>query len=78
LAGNAVNAFCEITHEFSIQKEVSETCQNNFECVTNQCSGSVCVGLVEEIRAQTGILNRIWCGITNLFDDEGYIQCLDQ
>ena len=70
------NAFCDVDGRLYGQKELEESCHNNFECASNQCSNNECVGLVEEVRAQRSLLVSIWCRVTNLLDDEGYEQCL--
>ena len=68
--------YCDNDKGIKFQKEVEDSCQNNHECLSNECSDGICVGLIEEIREQTGLLKRIWCKITNLFDSEGYGECI--
>jgi hypothetical protein len=70
------DVYCDVDGRTYSQKLIEGDCQNNFECLSNQCSDGVCVGLVEEIRAQTNLLWKIWCKLINLFDAEGYEQCL--
>jgi len=41
------------------QKANGETCQNNFECLSNFCSNNKCVDLVSDIQSNTGILNQM-------------------
>ncbi|MGK0209489.1 MAG: hypothetical protein ACI83O_000766 [Patescibacteria group bacterium] len=76
ISGVATNVFCSIDRSFSSQVAVDDVCQNNFECSSNQCSNGLCVGLVEEIRAQTSILNKIICALTNLFNPTEFAACL--
>jgi len=70
------NVFCDVDGKTYSQKQNTGDCQNNFECLSNQCSDGVCVGLVEEVRGQTNLLIKIWCKLTNLFDQQAYEQCV--
>ncbi len=73
---SGVDRYCATGGSFSLQKVDGESCQNDFECVNNQCSKRECVELVGEIREQAGMLAKIWCWLTNMADSSGYDQCL--
>jgi hypothetical protein len=70
--------YCDNDQNVKVQKEIRNDCNNNYECLSNECSGGVCVGLIEEIREQASLLKKIWCKITNLVDDEGYMECINE
>ena len=70
--------YCERDGEIKSQKAVEDVCQNNYECLSNQCSDGVCVGLVEEIRAQTGLLWRILCTLFHPISEENRQECVDK
>jgi len=44
-----VQSYCNIDKIFIEQKEKESSCQNNYECVTNQCNDGKCGSLEEEI-----------------------------
>ncbi|MDP2924822.1 MAG: hypothetical protein Q8N99_00460 [Nanoarchaeota archaeon] len=72
------NYYCDIDGALYSQKELELECQNNFECKSNQCSDGKCISLSKEIKEQTGILRKIWCFLTNMFNKEGYKQCIGE
>ncbi|MFC1691147.1 hypothetical protein ACFL0W_03100 [Nanoarchaeota archaeon] len=66
--------FCSINKEFQLQKKEGDTCQNNYECVSNQCSNGKCVDLEKQIREnrvqieqQASTLQKILDWLKNLF-----------
>lgn len=56
--------FCDVTGQMSSQLAEGNSCENNFECSTNQCSSGVCVDISRQLEEQTGLLRRIlsWFG----------------
>ena len=70
------STFCDLDGKFKVQKLDDEKCFNNFECVSNQCSSGVCVGIVDEIREQAGLLKRIWCFLKSIFGNEDFESCI--
>ncbi|MBI2631809.1 LamG domain-containing protein [Candidatus Pacearchaeota archaeon] len=79
-----VNAYCDIDGQIKVQKTKDPSgewvsCQNNYECDSNVCSGGQCVEVNDIIKNTKGLkvlLFKALCRITNLFSDEGYNQCL--
>ncbi|MBW3001996.1 hypothetical protein KY338_02420 [Candidatus Woesearchaeota archaeon] len=58
--------YCDIDHAFKPQKQNSEVCMNNYECLSNTCSDGVCQSMGEQIKGiqkelaeQKGILEKI-------------------
>jgi len=57
------------------------SCQNNYECESNFCSGGQCVEinqLIGQASAFKGFFVRTLCRLSNLFDDDGYNACIGQ
>jgi hypothetical protein len=81
---DSVNAYCDIDGQVKVQKVKTSdgswaSCQNNYECESNFCSGGECVEINDAIREASGmkrLVFRALCRITNLFDSDGYNQCL--
>jgi len=59
--------YCDIDKNIKIQKQVSETCNNNFECGSNTCSNDECIDLGRELQETRGLLERILAWLTNIF-----------
>lgn len=72
------SSYCNVEGIFIGQKQDEQSCQNNYECLSNQCSDGVCVGLVKEIRAQTSLLWRILCTMFNPISDTDKQACFDK
>ena len=51
--------YCDISGEFFDQKQKGQTCQNNYECITNQCNDNICYSLSEELEKTQGLLKKI-------------------
>ena len=68
--------YCDIDDDAKLQKDIDESCMNNFECKSNTCSNNKCVGLVEEVRAQAGLLTKIWCTIIHPISKEKRCVCI--
>lgn len=49
------------------QKEETEQCQNNFECITNFCSDSVCYDISKEVEDTKNLVKRILDWLSSLF-----------
>ncbi len=56
--------YCSLSGELGEQRPLRSSCDNNFECQTNQCSSGICVDLVAEIEEARGMFERIanWFG----------------
>ena len=51
--------YCDITGEMKEQQPEAATCENNYECTTNQCSSGICQDLSRQLEEQTGLLRSI-------------------
>jgi hypothetical protein len=68
--------YCDIKNNLKDKKKYNESCENNFECWSNQCIEGECINLSKEIKSNTGWLKKIWCFLTNIFSSEEYEECL--
>ena len=73
---SGIPRYCDSTSEFIAQKADNSTCQNNYECLSNQCSDSTCVSLVNEIRGQKNLLVRIICWLSHPVDLQAREDCI--
>jgi hypothetical protein len=76
-AENLGKAYCGEDHNFKPQKELSATCQNSYECETNNCLDGECTSIISILEEQTGILDKILCKLQNLFNQEDYTTCVN-
>jgi cysteine-rich repeat protein len=74
-----IDSYCEVGKEIMSQVATGTSCQNNYECKSNDCSNGVCIDLVEEIGATKAFFVRILCRMSNLFAPaESYAQCINE
>lgn len=59
--------YCSIEGEFSLQLEDGASCQNNYECVSNQCLNAQCKSLEKELEETRGMMERILAWLDKLF-----------
>jgi len=64
---NNVPSYCDITGQTLGQKQISASCQNNYECLSNQCSNGVCIDIQKDIKETQGMLQTIMDWLKNLF-----------
>ena len=60
MESNNVPSYCDIDKTIKPQKEMEETCQNDYECKTNDCSDGRCVSTYN-------LLERIWDLLKRIF-----------
>jgi len=58
LIDDEVAKFCDISKDFVDQKSKEKSCQNNYECTTNQCIDGSCIGS-DEISMFRKAINKI-------------------
>ncbi len=83
--GKSFNAYCDITGKIKEQKTKLDdgtwaSCQNNYECSSNLCSGGECIEVREAIEKGKGIYNllvRVLCRLGNIFNEVKYGQCIE-
>jgi hypothetical protein len=63
--GNAT--YCDLSGQFSVQKADSSACQNNYECVSNQCYNAVCVSLEKQVQESNSLLQKIFAWLSKAF-----------
>jgi len=81
---DVMNAYCDIDGNVKPQKNMGNNdsfqikCQNNYECVSNQCSNGVCIDLGAQIETQSNFFKSLGCRILNVvsFGSVDYDQCL--
>jgi hypothetical protein len=59
--------YCGIDGQLHRQQALGESCQNNYECTSNQCSTGQCIDLSGQLREATGILERIFAWLRAVF-----------
>ncbi len=57
--------YCDIDEQLHPQKELEKSCQNNFECQSNQCSSGKCLDLDAKMEETQNLLQKIlaWLGV---------------
>ncbi|MBR9692782.1 hypothetical protein GOV07_02505 [Candidatus Woesearchaeota archaeon] len=64
---NGEAVFCSIEGEFSTQKTDGASCQNNYECVSNQCLNAECKSLDKELRETQNLIQKLFDWFGNIF-----------
>lgn len=62
--------FCGIEENLKEQQGTEDSCQNNYECLSNQCSDGLCVDLKElsnQLKETNSLLARILAWIERIF-----------
>ena len=62
-----IPSYCDISKEFKPQKAENDACQNNYECISNQCSNGKCIDLEKQLRETQSTLNRIMEWLRSVF-----------
>jgi len=81
---NSINAYCDLDGQVKQQKMKQSdggwtTCQNNYECYSNLCSGGQCVEINDMIAQVKGFKAtgvKILCKLASVFGIEEYDSCL--
>ena len=60
--------FCDISDNFIEQKVDNETCQNNYECVTNSCASEKCMNLEKELKETRNLIQKFMDFIWSIFN----------
>jgi len=80
----SINAYCEVDGQVKQQKMKQPngawtTCQNNYECYSNLCSGGECVeinDMIKEVKGFKATGVKILCKLADVFGIEKYDSCL--
>lgn len=64
LINEGSSQYCDMDDQLHPQKELDASCQNNFECQSNQCSSGKCLDLNAKMEETQGLLQKIlaWLG----------------
>lgn len=77
---NVYDAYCSYYGYIDPQRGDDASCQNNYECFSNECRSGQCVNTYVEVTKQANILVKILCRLTNFpllgGTEDGYQQCL--
>ncbi len=68
LVENGQTKYCDITKALNLQKNKDDSCQNNYECTTNQCNDGKCGSLMEELQKTRGLLQKVINWFNGLFN----------
>jgi len=71
---NTTPSYCAIGGAWILQRNENSTCQNNYECLSNQCSNGACIDISKQVKETQGALegiskmiNDIWNAIAGFF-----------
>ncbi len=64
---SGADSYCSFSGKFEKQKQLSELCQNNYECFSNQCSNKECVDIQKQLEETQGLLEKILNWFNKLF-----------
>ncbi len=68
LVESGMPKYCDINKKLVSQKDKEESCQNNYECGTNQCNDGICGSLSEDLKETKGLLKKIIDWFGKIFD----------
>jgi len=65
LLNEGSSQYCDMDEQLHLQKALDESCQNNFECQSNQCSSGKCLDLNAKMEETQNLLQKIlaWLGM---------------
>lgn len=65
LLNEGSSQYCDMDEQLHPQKALDESCQNNFECQSNQCSSGKCLDLNAKMEETQNLLQKIlvWLGM---------------
>ncbi len=64
---NGVSEYCGLQKTLEQQKSLNASCENNFECLSNQCSNGQCVDLQQQLQQNQNLLQRILSWLGSIF-----------
>jgi len=60
LVETGISKYCDISKSFNVQKDKKISCENDYECLTNNCDNGKCSNLSEEISGFKKFLNKFF------------------
>jgi len=67
LLSDGQNSYCGLSGNLETQKLEEASCQNNYECVNNQCSSGQCTDISKKLEETTSLLEKILDFFKRLF-----------
>ncbi len=64
---NGAPVYCDLSSELLAQKMEGAICQNNYECLSNQCSNGQCIDIQRELKETKGILESLFSWLRSIF-----------
>jgi len=73
-----IDAYCHIDGKISPQKTDGNSCQNDYECESNECSYGLCVSTLGELRESANFVKKMGCRILSIVSlgSYSYEECI--
>lgn len=77
--------YCDNDKKLKLQEEIGESCENDFECVSEFCSSGICEEFIEDVKEEviekeeqkeTGLFKKFICMIKSIFSGVDYKVCV--
>jgi len=62
-----IDSYCAFSGNFEAQKQLGESCQNNYECFSNQCSNKQCVDIQQQLQETQSLMQKILDWLKSIF-----------
>lgn len=62
-----IDSYCSFSGDFEEQKQLGESCQNNYECFSNQCSNRECVDIQQQLKETQNLMQKILDWLKRIF-----------
>jgi protein-disulfide isomerase len=62
-----IDSYCAFSGNFEAQKQLDESCQNNYECFSNQCSNKQCVDIQQQLQETQNLIQKILDWLKSIF-----------
>lgn len=67
LVRSGTPVYCDFDNEFTGQKQLEVSCQNNYECLTNSCINGECADLAGQIKETNNLVVQIFEWLRRIF-----------
>ncbi|MBT6774611.1 hypothetical protein HOA91_04530 [Candidatus Woesearchaeota archaeon] len=64
------DSFCDLEERWAAQSSLDASCQNDYECLTNECSNGVCSDLAKELEETQNLLQEVLDYVKQFFGVE--------
>ena len=65
-----IDSFCDLEERWAAQSSLDASCQNDYECLTNECSNGVCSDLAKELEETQNLLQEVLDYVKQFFGVE--------